>query len=262
MVAEVSSLARCMAGLSFALLAACSASGSLGDQESTRSGPGSPSTAAGETPPASRSVLDPRLTIPAASSGALDANSVPSAEKLGAGWEAFADPGAAADGYAGNGSFVRERDGAELATSLIPLGCAEVAAVPVLPQPRHALEATYRKSDGSAAVVIVLDFADEHTARRLLIQLGELVSACPPPAATADPQSPYRLIIEVSRNDEQELRDERRETGQGARAARWVEVAIRDERRVAMATVEVNPDAPGPDLDQLARLLHEVLRHG
>jgi len=182
------------------------------------------------------------------------------AESFGAGWSTFVDSGAAGDGYVGNASFVRERDGAELVASLIPLGCADLVTPPTLPRPQHALEATYRHEDGSAAVVIVLDFADEDAARALILGLGAAVATCPPAAADSGSESLYRLEIEVMRRSADELHDVRRESGEGASASRWVEVAIRAVRRVALAMVEVQVHGSEPDLDGLSAHLSEALR--
>jgi hypothetical protein len=179
---------------------------------------------------------------------------------LGAGWSTFVDPGSAADGYLGNGSFVRERDREELVASLVPLGCTDLVTVPVLPRPQHALEATYRHENGAAAVVMVLDYPNENAARSLLGELTAVVSACPPGAAASDPASPYRLSIQVVRSDEDELHDLRRETGQGASPARWVEVAVREGPRVALAVTEVRPGVAGPDIDQLSERLRDAIR--
>lgn len=203
---------------------------------------------------------DPALAVPEEASGPLDARSVPAASSLGAGWSAFIDPGAAADGYVGNASFVRERDGAELVASLIPLGCADMVTPPTLPRPQYALEATYRHEDGSAAVVIVLDFAEEDAARALILGLGAAVAACPPAAADSGPESLYRLEIEVIHRSADVLHDVRRETGEGASPSRWVEVAIRAVRRVALAVIEVQVDGSEPDLDGLSAHLGEALR--
>ena len=179
---------------------------------------------------------------------------------LGAGWAMYVDPGAAADGYVGNGAFVRERDGEELVASLIPLGCADPATTPVLPRPQHALEATYRHKNGAAAVVVVLAYPDEAAARSLLRGLGALVSACPPGNAAPDPASPYRLSIDVMSSDEDQLRDVRTETGEGASAAQWVEVAVREEALVALAMTEVRPPADGPDTERLSDRLRDAIR--
>ena len=260
--------------MSLALLAACS-SGESGERESgigagsdssvaaadrTRSAdPSGADPSGADAPGADPSGVEPRLARPAASSGPLNAKSVPAPEALGPGWATFIDPGAAAEGYVGNGSFVRERAGDALVASLIPLGCTDVAANPTLPRPQHALEATYRHADGSAAVVIVLDFPDEDTARRLLRELGAVISSCP---AAADDlaQSPYRPVIEVTQSDDNVLLDTRREAGQDASAAQWMEVAVREEQRVALAVVEARPSAPGPDMGRLSKSLREAVR--
>jgi hypothetical protein len=199
------------------------------------------------------------LAVPAVSSGSLDVRSVPDPQSLGQGWAPFIDPGSAADGYLGNGSFVREREGAELLASLLPLGCADAAPVPALPRPEHALEATYRHEDGSAAVVIALVFADEDAARSLLRELGDVVSACPVAPGPAGAQGPSPLVIDVTRRDEEELHDVRRESGSRIAASRWVEVAVREQQRVSLAMIEVGPDAADPDVHRLALSLRAAL---
>ena len=198
--------------------------------------------------------------VPAESSGSLDSGSVPSPEIFGAGWTTYVDPGAAADGYVGNGAFVRERDGEELVASLIPLGCTDVATAPVLPRPQHALEATYRHENGAAAVVVVLAYAEEAAARSMLGELGAVVSACPPGGEAPDPAAPYRLSIDVIRSDPDQLRDVRRETGQGASTAQWMEVAVREQAQVALALTEVRPGADEPDMERLSDRLREAIR--
>ena len=239
------------------LLAACSS-----EPESTAGPPFPP--AATESRPAAASPsaasTDPLPAVPAASAGPLDVGSVPSPAMLGAGWSTFVDPGSAADGYLGNGDFVRERDRDELVASLVPLGCAGVGSVPVLPRPQHALEATYRHENGAAAVVVVLGYPDEAAARSLLRELAAVVAACPPSGAATDPAAAYRLSIEVLRSDEDELRDVRRETGQGASPAQWVEVAVREGPRVALAVTEVPPDVAGPGIEQLSNRLRAAIR--
>jgi hypothetical protein len=234
------------------LLVACSS-----EPETAADSPSPPAVAA--SVPAAPSA-DPLPAVPATSAGSLDSGSVPSPDTFGAGWVAYIDPGAAADGYLGNGAFVRERDGAELVASLIPFGCADVAAAPILPRPQHALEATYRHESGAAAVVVVLAYPDEAGARSLLRELGAVVSACPPGVPATDPAAPYRLGIDVIRSDLDQLRDVRRETGQGAAPARWVEVAVREEARVALAIVEVRPGADEPDPDRLSEQLRAAIK--
>ena len=238
----------------------------------TDTGSTSPTAAAGSPPAAS---VDPPPTVetvpgapaapavpavPAVSSGSLDSGSVPSPDTFGVGWATYVDPGAAADGYVGNGAFVRERDGEELVASLIPLGCADVATNPILPRPQHALEATYRHENGAAAVVVVLAYTEEAAARSLMGALGAVVSACPPGGEASDPATPYQLSIDVIRSDPDQLRDVRRETGHGASTAQWVEVAVREQTRVALALTEVRPGADEPDMERLSDRLREAIR--
>ena len=219
----------------------------------------SPTPAVAASVPAAPSA-DPLPAVPATSAGSLDSGSVPSPDTFGSEWVAYIDPGGAADGYLGNGAFVRERDGAELVASLIPFGCADVAAAPILPRPQHALEATYRHASGAAAVVVVLAYPDEAGARSLLRELGAVVSACPPGVPATDPAAPYRLSIDVMHSDTDQLLDVRSETGQGASPAQWIEVAVREEARVALAVTEVRPGADGPDTEKLSDRLRDAIR--
>ena len=239
-----------------ALIAACSPDATPLVEQARDASP----TPEGRTSSVEPQSTDPALTVPAESSGPLDADSVLAPDSLGAGWATFVDSGAAGDGYVGNASFVRERDGDELIASFVPFGCAD--RPPALPRPQHALEATYRHEDGSAAVVVIMEFAGEDAAHALIVGLGAIVSACPRTPPDAGQESPYRLEIEVLHHSAAELRDVRRERGEGASEARWVEVAVQDKQRVALAMVEVQPGGPGPALDRLSERLSEAAALG
>ena len=162
-----------------------------------------------------------RTATPATSSGSLRRASLPKASILGAGWSTRADPGAAEDGYTGNGTPAVARDPADTVVALRPIGCAEesVYAVP-LPVPKHALEVDYRhRPSGANGVGLALEFADATTAAVFFGVYTDSLSLCrsgadgttrvsvqaPPGAAalatiTVDPieGSTWRELAEVS----------------------------------------------------------------
>lgn len=199
--------------------------------------------------------------MPAPTAGPLDRDDVPAAGSLGPGWREFIDPGDVADGYVGNGEFVRERGGEELAASLVPLGCPGIGAVPPLPVARHALEATYRGVDGDAAVAVVLDYPSPRSATLLLTRLAGLVSRCSPPAP-GEPAGPGRTVAEVRRASDSVLVDVRREVGTQALPGTFYELGVRSGARVGLLLVQRGPGDPPPDVPALLADLRHRLAAG
>jgi len=223
-------------GVLLVALTACSAGES--DESSAQA-------TAASTPEASLPAEE--TEAPATTSGPLTESDLPAPQDLGSDWEPYSDPGG--HGYRGNGSFVRERDPHELAAGLVPLGCAGVRQAPGLPVPEHALEATFRDSEGRAAVALVLEYADETAATALVEQLGGLLSSCPDPGAEVDRPT---LVVDLLRPDPTTIQSVRREVGPGAGKEVWSEVVVRDGRRVGLTIVQ-KPDVDFDDLTSRLR---------
>lgn len=212
-------------------------------------------TASSRTAPSTRPVAPPAPPVPAPTAGPLGRDDVPVAHDLGPGWRAFVDPGDVADGYVGNGEFVRERGPEELAASLVPLGCPGVGALPPLPLARHALEATYRDKDGDAAVAVVLDYPSPREATLLLTGLADLVSRCTPLTAV-EPAGPGRTVAEVRRASDRVLVDVRHEVGTQAVPGTFYELGVRTGSRVGLLIVQRGPGDPPPQVPALLADLH------
>ena len=169
MIAVVVRLARwCLTALT--LLAGCGQAepvepgspGTVGDQRvgdrARRTGDPAPAVKPPPRPARrTRPVSSSRRRPPASSRE----RSVPRPADLGRGWEQFVDPGDVAEGYTGNGAWVRERGAAEVVQAVVPLGCVGMTSAPVLPVPKHALEATYRGPGDAPGVALVLDYASD-----------------------------------------------------------------------------------------------------
>lgn len=212
-------------------------------------------------PRSSRPAVPPAPPVPAATAGPLSRADVPAARDLGRGWREFVDPGDVADGYVGNGEFVRERGVEELAASLVPLGCPGVGALPPLPVAQHALEATYRGVDGDAAVAVVLDYPSPEAATTLLTRLADLVSRCSPPAA-GEPAGPGRTVAEVRRSSGSVLVDVRHEVGTQAVPGTFYELGARSGSRVGLLLVQRGPGDPAPPVPALLADLQRRLAAG
>jgi hypothetical protein len=178
---------------------------------------------------------------PGTSSGPLDAEDLPEPSDLGPGWRPYVDPGG--HGYAGNGEFVRARDVTDVARSLVPLGCAGITGARRLPVPEHALEATFRDTDGRAAVALVLEYGDQAMATAMLEHLAYLLTSCPRPIG--DVSSPT-LVVDVLRPDATTIHDVRRQVGPAAEPEVWSEVVVRRGSRVGLTIVQAERiDFPG-----------------
>ena len=194
-------------------------------------------------------------SVPATTAGDLDARAVPAPPDLGPGWKRYADPGTAEDGYRGNGSWVRARDSADVASALLPLGCT--GRLPRLPVPRYALEATYRGPGGAPAAALVLAFRDETTARAFVAGMASLGDACLAPAGGVAAEDPMVTVVTQGRVSATTVLQRRRELGVGAGQWLWSEAVVGEGRRVGLLAVASRPgrDDP-PDLAVLGRAVH------
>lgn len=195
-------------------------------------------------------------SVPAETAGDLDSSDVPAPPDLGSGWAQYVDPGAAEDGYVGNGSWVRARGSEEVVQAVVPLGCTGLTRMPRLPVPAHALEATYRGPGGAPAVALVLDYARVAQARELVEQLGAIGRACPAPPDRVRRSDPLVAVVTQTRADATTVLDRRREYGVGASEWVWSEAVVRDGARVGMLVVGSLPGRQAPDLGRL----HDAVR--
>ncbi len=238
--------------------------------EATTSGDGAPAGAPSTTPtatasPSSSAVApavaptrdDERLVVPPETAGDLDSGDLPAPPDLGAGWRQFADPGDPEEGYAGNGSWVRARGGAEVVQALLPLGCAGLREMPRLPEPRHALEATYRGPGRAPAVALVLSYGSVGAARELVTTLGDVGASCAAPEKPVKRSDPLVAVVTQERADDSVVLDRRREYGAGASGWVWSEAVVRRGDRVGLLTVA---SPPGPDRPELTKLADAVRR--
>ena len=193
------------------------------------------------------------LSVPAETAGDLDSSDVPGPPDLGPGWKRYVDPGEAEDGYVGNGSWVRARGSKEVVQAVVPLGCAGLTALPRLPVPLHALEATYRGPGGAPAVALVFDYTRISQARSFVEMLGEVGRACPEPARPVRRNDPMVAVVDQVAADSTTILDRRREYGVGASEWVWSEVVVRRGVRVGLLTVASAPNDGAPDLAGLAR---------
>jgi hypothetical protein len=244
-------------------------------------GPGAVAGDAGSSPAATRasaavpshtaSVTAPTAVVPtasgqpsapAATAGALDATNVPPADALGPGWRRYVDPGDAEEGYAGNGTWVRERRADEVVQAVVPLGCARLADPPALPRPRHALEGTYRGPRQAPAVALVLEFGSPARAAQFLAGMARVARSCPQPARRVGAQDPLVVVIEPVRVDASTVLDRRRELGAGASEWLWSEAVVRQGSRVGLLIVAAPSSArtaSRPDLAALAGRLRTAV---
>lgn len=220
----------------------------------TSSAPAAPSPSA----PSSASA-DEQESTPAETAGNLDAGDLPSPPDLGAGWRQYVDPGDPEDGYTGNGSWVRARGGSEVVQALLPLGCSGVTALPRLPVPRNALEATYRGPGDAPAVALVLSYGATADARDLIGTLGAVGASCPAPDVRVTRSDPLVAVVTQRRADGSVVLDVRREYGAGASGWVWSEAVVRRGARVGLLAVASRPGADRPDLETLASAVRRSL---
>jgi hypothetical protein len=97
---------------------------------------------------------------PPAAAGPLTVKNLPAPEKLGQGWKTYTDPGGAEQGFLGNNTWTRRRDGHQAAYEALPVGCANPPPSGSLPVPLHALQGSYRTGTDQPANALLLRFAD------------------------------------------------------------------------------------------------------
>jgi hypothetical protein len=193
-------------------------------------------------------------SVPATTAGDLGARDVPASPDLGPGWTRYVDPGSTEAGYAGNGSWVRARDSADVVHALLPIGCAR--PLPRLPVPRHALEATYRGPGGAPAAALVLAFRDDAAARTFVAGVASLGDACRAPAGGVAADDPMATVVTQARVTATMVLQRRRELGVGAGPWLWTEAVVHEGRRVSLLAVASRPGADDrPDLAMLGRVV-------
>jgi len=216
-------------------------------------------------PPAPTPTVEPGgtdaagLVVPAETAGDLDSRSVPQAPDLGAGWTRYVDPGDVAEGYTGNGSWVRARGAAEVVQSVVPLGCTGLTSVPRLPVPRHALEATYRGPRDAPGVALVLEYRDRGEAAAFVAGMARIARSCPEPEGGVRPDDPFTVVIEPLRVSDRVVLDRRREHGAGAGEWLWSEAVVREGDRVGLLILASPPSGPRPDLTLLSQRLRAAV---
>ena len=199
------------------------------------------------------------LVIPAKTSGKLGERSVPKPADLGRGWEKFVDPGDVAEGYAGNGAWVRERGTAEVVQAVVPLGCVGMTSAPALPVPKHALEATYRGPADAPGVALVLDYGSQAKAAAFLGGMAKIARACYPPSKAVGTDDPLTVVVEPVRLGARTVLDRRREYGVGATPWVWSEMVVQHGSRVGLLILATAPSADQPNLDRLSEVLRTAV---
>lgn len=199
------------------------------------------------------------LVIPAKTAGKLGERSVPEPADLGRGWDKFVDPGDVAEGYAGNGAWVRERGAREVVQAVVPLGCVGMSSVPVLPVPKHALEATYRGPGDAPGVALVLDYGSQAKASAFLAGMGTIARACYAPSAKVGKDDPLTVVVEPVRLGARTVLDRRREYGVGASPWVWSEMVVQYGSRVGLLILATAPSADEPNLDGLSEVLRTAV---
>ncbi len=211
-----------------------------------------PTTKAGATDAAG-------LVIPAETAGKLDARSVPQPADIGRGWEQFVDPGDVAEGYAGNGAWVRERGASEVVQAVVPLGCVGMTSAPVLPVPKHALEATYRGPGDAPGVALVLDYGSTAKAAAFVGGMAKIARACYAPSKQVGKDDPLTVVVEPVRLGARTVLDRRREYGVGASPWLWSEMVVQHGSRVGLLILATAPSADEPNLDRLSEVLRTAV---
>lgn len=153
--------------------------------------------------------------------------------------------------------MARQRVGKEVVAGLTPIGCPARAVNVRLPVPRWALEGTYRGPRRAPGVVLVLVFADPRVATRFLGRLTEQVQACPAPSRTPGPAGPGVLTFTPLASQPGTLTAWRQEFGAGIDPYRYLLVAVRVGRRVALGYLA---GADSTDSSRIAAALRAVTR--
>lgn len=231
-----------------ALLTACSG-GSAADvtaQRPTETPTSSTSVRASETPVSTPSVP----AAPATTAGSLTKSLLPSPKDLGRGWRGFVDEGNAEDGYVGNGTTVMERKPAEVAQTVLPLGCEARSA---LPTATLALEADYAHGD-VRGVGLRLRFGSSAAAGRFLTGFTADARRCAaqpaPDYADAPPVGSLRTVRGVVITTR---------TGDDA-SPTWTEWKARSGRDVLLLAIAAeNGSAAVPDVRSVAAALRTMV---
>jgi hypothetical protein len=195
------------------------------------------------------------LVVPARTAGDLAEDSFPRPADLGRGWQQFIDPGDVAEGYTGNGAWVRERGASEVVQAVVPLGCAGLTSPPVLPVPKHALEATYRGPGDAPGVAIVLDYATAAQASRFVAGMAKIARSCQAPPRKVRADDPLTVVVEPVRIGARTVLDRRREYGVGASEWLWSEMVVLHGARVGLLILASPTSSEAPDLNRLSERL-------
>ncbi len=211
-----------------------------------------PTTKAGATDAAG-------LVIPGKTAGKARRAQRAQARRPRRGWEQFVDPGDVAEGYAGNGAWVRERGAAEVVQAVVPLGCVGMTSPPVLPVPKHALEGTYRGPGDAPGVALVLDFASTAKASAFVGGMATIARACYAPSKKVGNDDPLTVVVEPVRLGARTVLDRRREYGVGATPWLWSEMVVQHGARVGLLILATAPSADQPNLDRLSEVLRTAV---
>ena len=199
------------------------------------------------------------LVIPAKTAGKLGERSVPRAADLGRGWTQFVDPGDVAEGYTGNGAWVRERGATEVVQAVVPLGCVGMSSTPVLPVPKHALEGTYRGPGDAPGVALVLDYSTTAKASAFVAGMADIARACYAPSEKVGKNDPLTVVVKPVRLGARTVLDRRREYGVGASPWLWSEMVVQYGSRVGLLILATRPSADEPNLDKLSEVLRTAV---
>jgi hypothetical protein len=108
----------------------------------------------------------------------VTASNLPAPDKLGQGWKTYTDPGGAEQGFLGNDTWTRQRDGHQAAYEALPVGCANPPLTSSLPIPLHALQGSYRTGADQPANALLLRFADAAKATAYFSGYQARMKAC------------------------------------------------------------------------------------
>jgi hypothetical protein len=214
--------------LSVALILGLAAGCSTGDTPAPRAVPSASSPAA----PAAQD--EPGPPTPATSAGPLTDRQLPDPAVLGPGWSTYAEPGGGESGVVGNGSWTQQRTVADVMDGLTPIGCPARAVGIGLPQPRWALEGSYRGPGRAPGVGLALEFADARTAALFLDRFSAQIQACPSPRTRPDNDGPLVLTFVSLPSRARTLSALRQEYGFEADSNRYLLVAAQRGRRVGI----------------------------
>ena len=164
-----------------------------------------------------------------------------------------------AEGYAGNGAWVRERGAGEVVQAVVPLGCVGMSSAPVLPVPKHALEATYRGPGDAPGVALVLDYGSKAKASALVAGMADIARACYAPSKKVGENDPLTVVVEPVRLGSRTVLDRRREYGVGASPWLWSEMVVQHGARVGLLILATAPSSDQPDLNRLSEVLRTAV---